>query len=315
MSGFKSLVAYVPEGVEMLGLGLVSAMFGRKPSGPDVRLTFCTDQPGPVMTDSGLTLTVPHGLVALSQADAVVLLAGAGPSTAVFAAARREHDRGALVAAYGSGVLALAAAGLLDGARATTHPKLAEELAAAYPLVTVEQRAVVDQGTVITAAGPLDLYLHLLRREHGESIADAVACQAVLPALRDDGLTSSPDEFLAGVVSWALANLHRPLSVQEMAVQAVMSPRTFARRFRAATGVTPHAWLTSRRLARAEHLLADTDLSIEQIARRVGYASGAVLREVFIKSHGVPPRDFRRRSRYWYRPRSRERYRMAECPS
>jgi transcriptional regulator GlxA family with amidase domain len=96
-------------------------------------------------------------------------------------------------------------------------------------------------------------------------------------------------------MTWALSNLHRRLTVDDMAARAVMSPRTFARRFRVATGTTPHAWLTTRRLARAEELLKVTDLSIEQIARRVGYASGGVLREIFVRSRGVAPRDFRRR--------------------
>ncbi len=125
----------------------------------------------------------------------------------------------------------------------------------------------------------------------------------VLPAHRDGGQTqylAAPalqdgrDERLAEVLAWARDHLHEPLPVAELAGRAVMSKRSFARRFTAATGTTPHAWLRELRLSRAEELPETTDLLVEEIARTVGYGSASVLRERFVRRRGVPPRSYRR---------------------
>ncbi|MFD5623441.1 GlxA family transcriptional regulator [Streptomyces yangpuensis] len=296
----------------MLAVGIVTEVFG--PHGaelPGFDLTLCTERPGPVPTDLGVPLTIAHGLDRLVSADLVIALPWAGfrtpPPPAVLDALSAAHGRGALVAAHCVGAFALAAAGLLDGRRATTHWRFAELLAHRHPDVRVEPDALyIDEGRILTGAGAaagFDLCLHLLRREYGAAVANAVARDVVLPSHRDGGQAqylAAPvpadcgDDRLADVLAWARENLHEPLPVAELARRAVMSKRSFARRFTAATGTTPHAWLRSLRLSSAEELLETTDLPVEEIARRVGYTSAAVLREQFVRRRGVPPRSYRR---------------------
>ncbi|MEV6576387.1 helix-turn-helix domain-containing protein [Streptomyces sp. NPDC051577] len=312
MPPFTSVAAYTPPGVGMLAVGIVTEVFG--PHGatlPGFDFALCTDRPGRVPTDLGVPLTITHDLDRLASADLVIALPWADfrtpPAPAVLDALSAAHERGSLVAAHCVGVFALAAAGLLDGRRATTHWRFARLLADRHPEVTVEPDALyIDEGRVTTGAGAaagFDLCLHLLRREHGAATANAVARDLVLPAHRDGGQAqylaapapeSAGDERLAGVLAWARENLHQPLPVAELARRALMSKRSFARRFTAATGTTPHAWLRNLRLSAAEELLETTDLPVEEIARRVGYGSAAVLREQFVRRRGVPPRSYRR---------------------
>ncbi|MFD9484562.1 GlxA family transcriptional regulator [Streptomyces sp. NPDC059991] len=296
----------------MLAVGIVSEVFG--PHGeavPGFDFALCADRPGPVPTDLGVPLAIAHGLDRLAAADLVIALPGAEfrtpPAPAVLGALSAAHGRGALVAAHCVGTFALAAAGLLDGRRATTHWRFAELLARRHPDVTVEPDALyIDEGRVITGAGAaagFDLCLHLLRREYGAAMANAVARDMVLPSHREGGQAqylAAPvpedcqDERLSEVLAWARAHLHEPLPVAELARRALMSKRSFARRFTAATGTTPHAWLRGLRLSSAEELLETTELPVEEIARRVGYGSAAVLREQFVRRRGVPPRSYRR---------------------
>lgn len=312
MPPFTTVAAYVPPGVGMLAVGIVSEVFG--PHGealPGFDFALCADRPGPVPTDLGVPLAIAHGLDRLAAADLVIALPGAEfrtpPPPAVLDALSAAHERGALVAAHCVGTFALAAAGLLDGRRATTHWRFADLLARRHPDVTVEPEALyIDEGQVITGAGAaagFDLCLHLLRREHGAAVANAVARDMVLPSHREGGQAqylAAPvpedcqDERLSEVLAWARAHLHEPLPVAELARRALMSKRSFARRFTAATGTTPHAWLRGLRLSGAEELLETTDLPVEEIARRVGYGSAAVLREQFVRRRGVPPRSYRR---------------------
>ncbi|MFF2363927.1 GlxA family transcriptional regulator [Streptomyces sp. NPDC058122] len=311
-SPFVTVAAYAPPGVGLLAVGIVAEVFGPHGEGvPGFDFALCTDRPGPVPTDMGVPLTVPHGLDRLASADLVIALPWADfrtpPGRAALAALRDAHERGALVSAHCVGAFALAAAGLLDGRRATTHWRFADLLARRHPDVTVEPDALyIDEGRVVTGAGAaagFDLCLHLLRREHGAAMANAIARDVVLPSHRDGGQAqylAAPapedcrDERLAEVLAWARENLHQPLPVAELARRAVMSRRSFARRFTAATGTTPHAWLRGLRLSGAEELLETTDLPVEEIARRVGYGSAAVLREQFVRRRGVPPRSYRR---------------------
>ncbi|MFD3874249.1 GlxA family transcriptional regulator [Streptomyces sp. NPDC058623] len=296
----------------MLAVGIVTEVFGPHGQGlPGFDFALCAERPGPVPTDLGVPLTVSHGLDRLAVADLVIALPGADfrtpPGPAVLDALSAAHARGALVAAHCVGTFALAAAGLLDGLRATTHWRFAALLADRHPEVSVEPDALyVDEGRIVTGAGAaagFDLCLHLLRREHGAATANAVARDMVLPSHRDGGQAqylAAPapqdgrDERLAEVLAWVRENLHEPLSVAEPARRAMMSKRSFARRFTAATGTTPHAWVRSLRLSGAEELLETTDLPVEEIARRVGYGSAAVLREQFVRRRGVPPRSYRR---------------------
>ncbi|WP_328303447.1 helix-turn-helix domain-containing protein [Streptomyces sp. NBC_00435] len=296
----------------MLAVGIVSEVFGPHGAGlPGFDFALCADRPGPVPTDTGVPLAIAHGLDRLAVADLVIALPGAGfrtpPGPAVLDALSSAYEGGSLVAAHCVGTFALAEAGLLDGRRATTHWRFAGLLADRHPEVDVEPHALyIDEGRIITGAGAaagFDLCLHLLRREHGAAMANAVARDMVLPSHREGGQAqylAAPvpgdceDERLAGVLAWAREHLHEPLPVAELAERAVMSKRSFARRFTAATGTTPHAWLRNLRLSGAEELLETTDLPVEEIARRVGYGSAAVLREQFVRRRGVPPRSYRR---------------------
>lgn len=309
---FKTVAAYAPPGVGMLAVALVAEVFDERGNGlPRFEFSLCTDRPGPVRTDVGVPITVEHGLDRLATADLVIALPGAGfrtpPAPAVLDALTSAHACGALVAAHCVGTFTLAAAGLLEGRRATTHWRFAELLALRHPDVVVDPAALyVDEGQVVTGAGAaagFDLCLHLLRREHGAATANAIARDLVLPSHRDGGqaqylATPVPedcqDERLAEVLDWAREHLAQPLPVAELARRALMSRRSFARRFAAATGTTPHAWLLGLRLSRAEELLETTDLPVEAIAQQVGYGSAAVLREQFVRRRGVPPRTYRR---------------------
>lgn len=312
MPPFVTVAAYAPPGVGMLGAGIVSEVFAaRGPGLPRFEFALCTDRPGRIRSDVGLPLVVEHGLDRLAAADLVIALPWADfrtpPGHAVLNALTAAHERGALVAGHCVGAFALAAAGLLDGRRATTHWRFAGLLADRHPGITVEPDALyIDEGQIATGAGAaagFDLCLHLLRREYGAATANDIARDLVLPSHRDGGqaqylATPAPedcqDERLADVLAWAREHLHEPLPVAELARRALMSRRSFARRFAASTGTTPHAWLLGLRLSRAEELLETTDLPVEEIARLVGYGSAAVLREQFVRRRGVPPRSYRR---------------------
>ncbi|MFF5975518.1 GlxA family transcriptional regulator [Streptomyces sp. NPDC012769] len=296
----------------MLAVGIVAEVFGPHGEGaPGFDFALCGDRPGAVPTDLGVPLSVAHGLDRLTAADLVLVLPSAGFRTpsppAVLDALVAAHERGALVAAHCVGAFVLAAAGLLDGLRATTHWRFADLLARRHPGVIVEPDALyLDQGRISTGAGAaagFDLCLHLIRREHGAALANTIARDMVLPSHRDGGQAqylaapvpeNGEDERLAEVLAWAREHLHEPLPVAELARRALMSKRSFARRFAAATGTTPHAWLRDLRLSGAEELLETTDLPVEEIARRVGYGSAAVLRDQFVRRRGIPPRSYRR---------------------
>ncbi|QIP86702.1 helix-turn-helix domain-containing protein [Streptomyces sp. Tu 2975] len=312
MPPFVTVAAYASHGVGMLGVGIVSEVFdARGPDLPRFDFALCTGRPGRVRTDVGLPVMVEHGLDRLAAADLVIALPWADfrtpPAPAVLEALTAAHERGALVAGHCVGAFALAAAGLLDGRRATTHWRFAGLLAERHPDVTVEPDALyIDEGRIATGAGAaagFDLCLHLLRREYGAATANAIARDLVLPSHRDGGqaqylATPAPadcdDDRLADVVAWAREHLHEPLPVAELARRALMSRRSFARRFAASTGTTPHAWLLGLRLGRAEELLETTGLPVEEIARLVGFGSAAVLRAQFVRRRGVPPRSYRR---------------------
>lgn len=304
---FRSVAAYAPQGATGLGLGVVNEIFSR----PAFDFAICTDRPGPLRTDLGLPLQVEHGLDRLATADLVLSLPGvdfrAQLPAPVLEALRAAYERGALVAAHCVGVFLPAAAGLLDGLEVTTHWRFADDLATRHPNVTVRPQSLyIDQGRIVTGAGAaagIDLCLYLLRREYGAATANEIARDLVTAPHREGGqqqflATPVPedgdDERLAGVLTWARANLASRIPVHELAARALMSPRSFARRFKAATGTTPHAWLLAQRLNLAEELLETTELPVEEVARRVGYGSAAVLREQFVLRRGIPPRDYRR---------------------
>jgi transcriptional regulator GlxA family with amidase domain len=305
--------AVVADGVVgSFGLGVTSEVFGydRTDLGlPRFDFALVAEQPGEVRTDTGIRLLVDHGLERLARSDIVTFTAwelfDRTPSPALVAAVRAAHDRGAIVVSQCTGAFVLAHAGLLDGCRATTHWRYAGELAARFPAVTVDPAVLyVDSGQILTGAGTaagVDTLLHLVRREWGSAAANAMARDMVVPPHRDGGqaqfidtpVARCEDDLLGVVLEWARAHLAEELSVELLARRALMSPRSFARRFKATTGTTPHAWLLGQRLAAAETLLEDSDAPVEEIARLVGFGTAAGLREQFARRRGVSPRAYR----------------------
>jgi transcriptional regulator GlxA family with amidase domain len=310
---FRTVAAYVPPGVTVFGLGLIGEVFHHRQvtGGARFSLVLCADRPGPVRTDLGTTLAVEGGLADLVRADLVLALPGdqfrAQPSPASLAAFREAHARGAIVASHCVGAYQLAAAGLLDHRRATTHWRFATDFAARYPAVRVDAGVLyLDEGQVVTGAGAaagIDMCLHLVRREHGAAAANDIARDLVVSPYRQGGqaqylpapVPADPDdERLTTVLAWACEHLDRRVTVDALAARALVSRRTFIRRFRDATGSTPYAWLLEQRLNRAEELLETTTAPIEEVARRCGFGTAAVLRERFVDRRGVPPQAYRR---------------------
>jgi AraC family transcriptional activator FtrA len=295
-------------------LGCAFEVFGTVRAGVPRHYAFevCTETPGPVPTSAGYTMSVPRGLSALASAD-TVLIPGWAPVESPLSAPLRHallsaHARGARLVTICSGVFALARTGLLDGRAATTHWARADQLRREFPQVRVEPDTLyVDHGDVATSAGAgagIDLCLHLVRRDHGAAYAALLARHMVMPPHRDGGQAQyvpSPPPFprpdadaLDGLLEWAGARLGAPLSVRDMAAYLGVSPRTLARRFADRLGVSPGAWLLSRRVAEARTLLEETDLPVEAIAARVGLTSAVNLRRRFRTQVGTTPGAYRR---------------------
>jgi len=221
---------------------------------------------------------------------------------------RAAHDRGARVVSLCAGAFVLAQAGLLDGRRATTHWMYADVLAERFPAVEVDRSVLyVEDDGIFTAAGTaagVDLCLHLVRRDLGVEAANLVARRMVVPPHRDGGqaqFIATPvatptdgEQPLAPLLDWMVEHLDRPLTVTDLAARAGLSERTFARRFTAATGSTPLQWLLAQRVAHARFLLESTDLPVEQVAGRCGFATAAGLRLHFQRQVGTSPLAYRR---------------------
>lgn len=308
----RNVAAVACEGVGTFGLGVFSEVFGEDRTGdglPGFDYAVVGLEAGPVRTDTGLLIHLEHGLDRLATADLVVVNAWDGvrgePPGELLEALREAVTRGSRVLAHCTGAFPVAAAGLLDGRRATTHWMYVEEFARRYPRVEVDPGVLyVDAGPVITSAGTaagIDACLYLLRQEFGSEVANAVARRMVVPPHRDGGQAQFIEQPvppaadpLGEVLAWAQEHAAEPLSVEELAGRVHMSPRSFARHFRAHTGTTPYSWLLSQRVRLAERLLETTDLGVDEVARRAGFASAAVLREHFSRERGVSPLAYRR---------------------
>jgi transcriptional regulator GlxA family with amidase domain len=228
------------------------------------------------------------------------------PGAPVLEALNAAHERGARMVSICTGAFALAAAGVLDGRRATTHWRDAGDLAARYPRVRVEPGVLyIDEGEVLTSAGVaagLDLCLYVLRRDHGAALANAIARRIVVPPHREGGQAQYVDQpipehaggSLAATRAWALERLHEPLTVRALAAHAHVSERTFARRFSAETGVPVLRWLLAERVDAARAALEATDASIDEIAHRCGFGTAANLRKHFHRALCTTPTAYRR---------------------
>ena len=281
---------------------------------PWYRHMICAAEEPPIRSSQGFTIDTPYGLDEIVRADTVVVPAWGAhnfdsePPPNLIDALRAAHRRGARILSVCSGAFVLAAAGLLDGRRATTHWMHAEDLAARYPEIDVDPDVLyVDEGDVMTSAGTaagIDLCLHVVRLDFGAEIANAVARRMVVPPHREGGqaqfvetpMTSGEpgsDRF-AATLEYMLEHLDEPLSVEAMAEQAAMSPRTFARRFRSTTGTTPGQWLVRQRVLLAQRLLETTDDPVELIALRCGFGTAAGLRLHFRRVLDTSPLIYRR---------------------
>jgi AraC family transcriptional activator FtrA len=292
--------------------GTVCEVFGidRTDEGlPPFELRVCGEVAGrPVATTVGADLVPSRGLDGLQGADLVVVSATREREFAgeVLDAVRAAAAGGSTMLSICSGSFVLGAAGLLDDRPCTTHWMHAGELGERFPRAKVDPDVLfVDDGNLITSAGTaagIDACLHLVRRELGSAAVNVIARRMVVPPQRDGGqrqFVQQPvpvcrSDGLAPVLDWVLEHLEVEHSVSDLARRARMSDRSFARRFVAETGTTPHKWLTLQRVLRAQRLLEDTDLGIDEVAERCGFGSGALLRHHFRKVVGVAPADFRR---------------------
>ncbi|HSF97642.1 MAG TPA: helix-turn-helix domain-containing protein [Ornithinibacter sp.] len=310
-----SVAVLLQEPVSLFEYAVLAEVFGtdRTAAGvPAFDYRVCAESTGPLGSRNGTTVTAAFGLEAAADADLIAVPASASasdPSPAVIEVLRSAVDRGAWVLSLCSGAFTLGAAGLLDGRDCTTHWRHAQELAELHPKARVDPDVLyVRDGTVVTSAGTaagIDAALHLVRLEHGSAVATTIAQRMVVPPHRDGGqrqfidrpVPTTQAESLGPVLEWMLANLDEPFTVDDLARRAAMSPRTFARRFVAETGTTPHQWVTDQRVLRARHLLEETDLSVDAVARDAGFGSAALLRHHFTRCTGITPTAFRTQRR------------------
>ncbi|TDN91178.1 helix-turn-helix domain-containing protein [Microbacterium sp. BK668] len=311
----KTVAVIVQEGFAPFEFGLACEAFGldRSDDGiPNFDFRIVTPEPGAVRANLAFSINVEHDLAFADEADLVVVTpiprrAWGSVDRRVIDVVRRAADRGAWVLSVCSGSFVMAAAGVLDGRRATTHWKYAATMKAMYPSIDVDPDVLyVQDGHLITSAGTaagLDACLHLLRQELGAEMTNKIARRMVVPPQRDGGQAQFIDRplpevqslSLTPVTDWMLENIRLELTVDQLAAKAHMSPRTFARRFKADFGATPAAWLARQRIIHAQRLLEKTDLGLDRIAYESGFGSAAVLRQNFARVLGITPTAYRAR--------------------
>jgi AraC family transcriptional activator FtrA len=294
--------------------GIVVEVFGlpRPELGVDwYNFEVCALERGPIRALGCIRVEPRRGLRALKQAGTIVIPgwrhADERPPEPLLRALRAAHADGARLVSICSGVFVLAATGLLDGKRATTHWRYVERLTSLYPKIKVEPDVLyVDEGSILTSAGSaagIDLCLHIVRRDYGAEIANQVARRLVMPPHREGGQAQYVQETIRGdaggglapVLEWVQSHLSKALKVEDLARKAAMSPRTFARRFREQTGTTPHQWLMHQRLLAAQRRLEKTGEAIDRVAEAVGLQTAATLRQQFGRALGTTPTAYRRR--------------------
>ncbi|MGJ6962129.1 helix-turn-helix domain-containing protein [Streptosporangium sp. G11] len=306
----KSVVLALYDGAMLFGAAAACEVFGVDRGLADPWYDFRVCGPRQARLGGWLRIDTPHGLDAIADADTVIVPACGDVEADLPAdlvdAVRAAHDRGARLVSLCTGAFVLAAAGVLDGRRATTHWEHTAVLAARHPRVQVDPGVLyVDEGSVLTSAGKaagMDLCLHIVTTDYGAAIANELARRLVVPAQRAGGqaqfvavpAAADAGHALAALLHWAIGRLHQPLTVPDLARQANMSTRNLTRHFTAATGITPLRWLHTQRIHRAQELLETTDDSIEHIAARTGMGTAATLRRHFHRALGVPPDTYRR---------------------
>jgi AraC family transcriptional activator FtrA len=306
-----AVLAY--EGLGTFEFGIVVELFGLRRKNLPVKwydFEVCSLERGPIRATGGIRIEASAGLRSLRKAGTIVIPgwrdADEIPPEPLLRALRSAHAAGARLVSICSGVFVLAATGLLDGKRASTHWRYANRLASRYPQIRVEPDVLyVDEGRILTSAGSaagIDLCLHIVRLDYGAEIANEIARRLVMPPHREGGqaqyvrdpIRSAAAGGLAPVLAWAQSHLNQSLRVEDLARKAAMSPRTFARRFSDQTGTTPHQWLIHQRLLEAQRLLESTTESMDQVAQAVGLQTAATLRSHFARVLKTTPTAYRR---------------------
>ncbi|WP_405761577.1 helix-turn-helix domain-containing protein [Streptomyces sp. NBC_01420] len=310
----NNVAALMLDDVHPFELGVLCEVFGldRSDEGLPVHDFAVVSAEGPVLrTHAGFTISTPYGLDRLEEADLVAVPAGSRfgerdfPEE-VLVALRRAVERGARVLSVCSGAYLLGAAGLLDGRHCTTHWRHADDLARRFPEAVVEPDVLyVEDGPVTTSAGTaagIDACLHLVRQAYGPAAANTIARRMVVPPHRDGGqaqyierpLPRTRCDTVGDTLAWMERHLDQEMTVEQLAAQAHMSPRTFARRFQQETGTTPYRWLLRQRVLLAQHLLETSDETIDAIADRTGFGNAAALRHQFVRALDTTPQAYRR---------------------
>jgi AraC family transcriptional activator FtrA len=309
----STIAALITDPVAMFETAIACEVFGldRTDDGvPPFTFMMCGETARvPVPTTSGGALTPTHQWQDALEADLVVMPAGGVRDTypeELLDVIREAHARGATILSICTGAFILGETGLLDGLTAVTHWRYAESFARRFPRTKVSMDVLyLDQGQIVTGAGTaagIDAVLHLVRRELGSAVATRIARRMVVPPQRDGGqrqyvdapLPEADCESMQPVLNHITDNLDAPHTVPDLARLAMMSERTFARRFVAETGTTPHKWLVQQRVLRARELLESTDLPVESVASHSGFGSAALLRTHFQTVVGTSPQRYRR---------------------
>ena len=293
-------------------LAVPCVVFGNTlPGDATFEVRVCALETGKLATTAGFDVVVTHGIDALASADIVVVPswrdAAEIPPAALLDALTAASQRGAQIVGLCLGAYALAAAGLLDGRRATTHWEYAADFARRYPRVTVDANVLyIEDGALVTSAGTaagIDCCLHLVRRRYGAQMANRVARRLVTPPHREGGQAqyieqalpaSASSSRLAALIDWVRANPALPHTLDSLAARAAMSRRTLTRQFRELTGGSIGEWLQGERLARAQRLLESGETPIDAIAQLAGFGSAESLRLLFRRRFGVSPSAWRR---------------------
>jgi transcriptional regulator GlxA family with amidase domain len=314
--GLHRVVVFVRDGLIPLEVGIPHRLFGQARSlrgAPLYEVITATPTPGPVRTDTDFTVNVTNGPEYLAAADTVVIPASDedyGPPTqgrlsTSMADALELVRPGTRMASICTGSFVLAAGGFLNGRRATTHWRSADDFRRLFPHIELDPNVLfTDCDNVLTSAGVasgLDLCMHMIRSDFGSAVANEVARGTVTPPHRDGGqaqyiqrLVPEPSAAATGDArAWALAHIDRAISLADMAAVSAVSKRTFTRRFRDETGLSPMQWLVEQRLHRARELLEQTDLSVDRIAAASGLGSGTAMRQHFQAAMGVTPTAYR----------------------
>lgn len=302
------VVALALPGVVAFDLAIPAQVFGHVDERSRYSFRVCAAQPGLVPTTSGYSIQASDGLDALLSADTVVVPGFAplnDPPPEVCDALRKASANGARVVSVCTGAFALAASGLLDGKRATTHWRNAARLQTLYPKIAVDADVLyVDQGNVSTSAGVaagIDLCLHLVRKDFGTEAANSIARRMVVAPHREGGqaqfmerAVAAPLALFADTCAWAKQNLAQALTVDEMADHAGWASSSFTRKFTAEAGMTPLKWLNDQRIAEACRLLETTDLMVSAIASETGLGTTANFRLHFTRKLNTTPSSYRR---------------------